>query len=355
MASEIWGDEDHVFVHVPSNAAGKNRNARVFSTMDGSELESRPVPDRRNRVRTFGRYVLSWNYDVTGEIPTNLHQIVQRVLDAKFSNIRPNSIPADARQVLVNRIQLKDIFDRDKTAEWERTFAFDARATFVNDHEIAVYDPVAKRLQIFSILDGEPIVDYELKTGLKKVDSISVERRAGLYIATLSEESDGRRGGKVTYQPLTPKKLANMEVYGFDESGEMVWGVPAKLVDFYQPPYYAADLPILVFIRKTPATPKRKLETVILDARDGHVILTDSSFLDGSHFQVRGDQELNQVRVRVPTTGGGWKLEFTDSPRSPSPPYGYATDTTRVSAGSLPGSNPLPVSHSREEPVLGDE
>ena len=68
----------------------------------------------------------------------------------------------------------------------------------------------------------------------------------------------------------------------------------------------------------------------MLDVRDGHVILTDSSDKQGRFFQVVGDRELNQVHIRVPSAAEGWTLEFTEQPRSPSPPYGYATNTKRA-------------------------
>lgn len=347
MAAEVWGDPKHIFAHVPASATGENRNARVFSTMDGTELESRPVADQSHRVRTFDQYILSWSYDVIGEVPKDVDDIVQRVLDAKINSIRASAIPPNARQVLVNRLQLKDVFDRTKTAEWTHTFAFEARAAFVNDHEVAVYDPVAERLQVFSIRDGQPIVDYHLKTKLAKVDAIRVERRAGLYVATLSQESTGRGTGNVVLYKAVPSanraKLADMEVYAFDDEGEMVWGVPARLKDFVQPIHFARDIPVLIYLRQkevSKTTPKRRLETVVLDVRDGHVILTDSNRQDGQVFHVRGDQELSQVHLRVPSVIGGWTLEFTENPRSPSPPYGYATNIRRNTPDGLVSGEP---------------
>ena len=237
--------------------------------MDGSELESRPVADQPNRVRTFERFVLSWSYDVVGDVPDDVSQIVDGVLNASIDNARRGAIPPNARQVLVNRLQLKDIFSRDKAAEWRRTFSFDSKAAFVNDHEIAVYDPEAARLQIFSIRDGEPIVDYPLRTELKQVDSVRVEKRLGLYVATLFEETDGRRSGNVMYQPvrsLDRTKLANMEVFCFNDSGEMVWGAPARLKDFMQPLHFADEVPVLVYVRSkgvSKSAPRFQLEAVL--------------------------------------------------------------------------------------------
>ena len=62
---------------------------------------------------------------------------------------------------------------------------------------------------------------------------------------------------------------------------------------------------------------------MILDVRDGRAVVEDSSLLDGLTFQVRGDLELNQIQLRVPATKGKWKLDFSDEPRPPAPPYGY--------------------------------
>lgn len=327
MEAEIWGDDQHIFVHVPETLPGFVRNARVFATIDGRELESRPVPDQKNRIRTAGRYVLAWDYDASGPLP-DPEVVLQDVLKSDVTTIRPSARTEVTSDPLTDRIQLIDLLDPSQEPVWQKRWSVGARGTFVDDSTMAIYDPGMSRIEVFSIRDGRTIVDYKVDIDFGKVDVIRAERRSGMFVVTLGENTTGRSGGKTIHRSPNPMvKLSNMAVYTFNEEGEMVWGAPAKLKDFMQGEFFASDVPVLIFMRRDETKPKRELQTVILDVRDGHVVHLDASPLEGNTFQVRGDRELNEVQVRVPANKGSWKIEFTDEPRAPSPPYGYASAT----------------------------
>ena len=74
---------------------------------------------------------------------------------------------------------------------------------------------------------------------------------------------------------------------------------------------------------------KRSVQSVVLDARDGHVIHADDKPESLQTFHVRGERDSQEIRLRLPSTGGAYRLTFTDEPRSPTPPYGYHARTTR--------------------------
>lgn len=327
MEAEIWGDDQHVFVHVPEALPGFSRNARVFATIDGRELESRPVPDQMNRIRTAGRYVLAWDYESSGPLP-DPEVVLQEVLKSDATMISPADRAAVKDEPLLDRIQLIDVLDPSQQPVWQKRWPVGARGAFVDDSTMAIYDPGLSRIEVFSIRDGRTIVDYRVELDFGRVDAIWAERRAGMLVVSLAENTTGRSGGKTIHRSPNPMvKLANMAVYAFNDTGEMVWGSPAMLKDFMQGEFFASDVPVLIFMRRDETKPKRELQTVILDVRDGHVVHLDASPLEGNTFQVRGDRELNEVQVRVPANKGSWKIEFTDEPRAPSPPYGYASAT----------------------------
>lgn len=328
MTSEVWGDEDYVFVHAPGKPLGNDRNARVFSTMDGRELESRPVPGQRSRLRMFGQRALSFDWNVGGELP-DPEDVLQLMLSSELKSISNAKapVPDDA---MVHSIQMKDLLKRGNAASWRKELGAGSKAALIGNSELAVYDPREKKIQILRLDNGELIVDHPVEMGDANVRSIHVEKRAGMYVVTLGENTTRKPGGKTIYKSPggTQTRVSNLFVYTFDQQGELAWEVPAKLKNFIQGRFFADDVPIMVFMRVDQSKSKQ-LQTVILDVRDGHVLHMHTGPFVGSAFQVRGDLERNEVFVRVPASDGNWKIEFTDEPRAPAPPYGYATQTKR--------------------------
>jgi hypothetical protein len=127
-----------------------------------------------------------------------------------------------------------------------------------------------------------------------------------------------------------------MEVYAFDaQTGEVRWPAPAKLSNYTPMDFIAPELPILVFMRRAETTPKKRMETLVLDARDGREILAAGGDLDARTFDVHADREVHRIQLHAPSVDGSWSLTFSDEPRPPSPPYGNATAVTRPNTGPL--------------------
>ena len=128
----------------------------------------------------------------------------------------------------------------------------------------------------------------------------------------------------------------------------MVWGIPARLKNFQLLPFTAFDVPIVMFGRQNEQA-RRTFETVVLDTRDGHAALADSDPYTGSQgYEVKAHRDSGQVDLVLPAQNVAWTLEFSDDPRAPSIPYGYAADVSKKSGqgvGSIiktliPGASP---------------
>jgi hypothetical protein len=341
LNAEIWGDAQTVFVHAPSSKdASGDKNVRVFSTLDGTEFESHPAPPQNQRVRMRGRYVLAWAYDVPGDLPKDIDATVREIIRPDRDVVEvPEEQQGQQQELLTHRLQLIDILDRHNTEVWSRRFSLDAKAAFISEDELAVFQPSKNKLQVISTIDGTLKTEATLTCDLEVINNFKVERRAGLLIVTFAKNTDGRdESGKIKYKSPAGR-LTHLEVHAITPEGEPAWGVPAKLNNFVSPTHYASDLPILVYVRRSEPernqAGKRQLQTVILDARDGHVITTAENQADSQNvFHIRGNQELQEVRMRVPSLNGATRLTFTDKPRPPSPPYGYGSATTRQQAGT---------------------
>lgn len=341
MGAEVWGDDDYVFVHLPGRIPGQDSNARVFSMLDGSELESRPVPDQRWRIRNFGRYVLSWTYEIPGDVSQDVDAVLDHILrfENNIENIRDEAPPEVVRRVLVNRIQLNDIFSG-RSFEWAHTFEFGARATFVDEDKIAVFEPRRQRFSMFSVLSGKMLIDQSIDVTLSRVDRLHVERRAGRYLVRLSADTNGRIGDKVKFTPLNNLlKTQDIELFAFDLAGEPVWKHPARLHHFMPADFPGEDIPFVVFMRRLEdGAPKRQLHTIVLDARDGSKIHESTEQADGSTFHVRADGAKHEVELRLPSLKGAVTLTFTDEPRDASAPYDQYQSPKRQSNKNLLGT-----------------
>ena len=329
LSGEVWGDDQFVFVQPTIANPQGGSNVRVFSTLDGTEHASRPLARREHRVRMFGRHVLTWHYDVLGDIPQDMDKVVREI-------IRPDrdvvEVPEKVGNLMVHRFQLTNLLEPRSPAVWTRTVGINSKAKIVGENDLAIYDPDNERFQLFSLITGELIVESELKPSLDRIDSFDVDQRAGLYIVTLEKYSNGvntQTGSKMFSSPNSRAgKLSDLEVHAFGSDGTAAWGVPAKLKNFVALRNYAREVPILVYVRRMNQG-KRSVQSVVLDARDGHVIHADDKPESLQTFHVRGERDSQEIRLRLPSTGGAYRLTFTDEPRSPTPPYGYHARTTR--------------------------
>ena len=328
VEAEIWGNDEFVFAHVDQRYSGGGGNARVFSVFDGAELESRPAPQQGQRVRTYGQYVLTWKRDIGHEL--DLNHDPNELVDDLFQ--RPDT-QQDPKQKLAvrNLFEFRDLFNRKKRFEWSRSYSDRARAMWLSYDELAIYDVEDGNFEIISILDGESVIQTKIETELDRVDTLWVKRHGGLYVVSLGQNSDGTVQGDVRYKsPVAIQSLQNLEVRAFSDTGEMVWGVPARLVNFRQLPTHLDGIPLILFARKNEADAnrsKRLFETVALDVRDGRLAFQSSDLYDaGSDFRLSGRIGESQVELLLPSQNGKWTLTFTDEPRAPSTPYGYATN-----------------------------
>ena len=328
VESEVWGDEEYVFVHVDQRFSNGSNEARVFSVLDGSEVGQRMVPSQVSRVRMFGRYVVSWKKDVGPEFQKNFDP--NRVVEGILQTGDRREADRRDRSAFGNHFEMRNVMNAARRIEWSRDYSNLAKAAWVGYSELAIYDPRDGRFEILSVLDGETRVLTKIETQLSSVDAIHVQKKTGLYVLAMGENSDGKVRGEVRYRsPISIRPLQNIELYAFSERGEMVWGVPARLSHFRQLPIFADGLPLLVFARQNEVDAsrrKREFETVVLDVRDGRLLFEDrGTYRGSSRFRCTGRVGDEKIELQLPSQQGIWTLQFSREPRSPSLPYGYET------------------------------
>lgn len=340
VEAEVWGDDEFVFAHVDERHGGGN--ARVFSVMDGSELESRPTPGQANRIRTYGRYVLTWKKDVGHVFDRDIDPIreVGDILKPKPGNPTEEGrlFGPKPKVGVKNLFEFRDLFNRTRRFEWSRSYGDQARACWVSHTDLAIFDPADGKFEIISVLDGKSLVLSTIETRLPRVDSLTVKKQAGLYIVTLGQNSDGKVNADIQYKsPVSVEPLQNLEVYAYSSNSEMVWGVPARLSNFLQLETHADGVPLALFARMHEVDArrsKREFETVAIDVRDGHLAFQDTGLFQGDNkFKLTGRQGEPQVELTLPSRNGKWMLTFTDEPRAPTLPYGYATNQSATRRG----------------------
>ena len=381
IESEIWGDDELVFAHMPESPnGGGGGKARVFSVFDGRELPMRTVPKQINRLRTFGRHVVSWQYVAGASLKldpdADTNKVVDDILKAKPLIIKESS--GNKKSAFSNRIEMRNVVDR--TRVWSRNYHFDARAAWINQTDLAIFDPMAQKVEILDVMTGEKILEGKIETDLPKVDTLEVKVIAGLYTVILGQKSQGI-GEKGTVQFRAPSSLAglkNYEVHAFAKPtqggaedrtadqgpSEMLWGIPAKIDNHQLLPTHAGALPILVFARKHEARgsrSKRLFETIVIDVRDGRSIFSDAAtYTGGSKFSVTGQRGTSAIDLTLPPQEGAtWTLRFTDKPRPPAPPFGYETEQSKPEGKNpfdfLPSSLPssLPGAEDADDDIFG--
>lgn len=343
IEAEVWGDDEFVFVHVPARYPNGGGNARVFSVFDGEELESRFTPDQPNRVRTYGQYVLTWKRDIGQPLDLNLDQepVVEDILKAKDPTL-PKPQERASSNGFAHRIELRDLFKRGQAFEWSRSYTDLARAVWLSHSELGVYDPGTRKLEVISVPNGRIVFETEIETDLARVDFLKIEKRADLFVVILGRQTDGRVGKQIKYRsPIAAQPLRELETYAFSSDGQMVWGVPAKLMQFLPLVTLAPEVPLLLFARIEEASggrAKRRFDAVALDVRDGHLAFSDNgTYVGNSALKLAGQPGETQAELVLPAQNSKWTLEFTDEPRAPALPFGY-TPKPPAKIKSLPKS-----------------
>ncbi|MEZ6118642.1 MAG: hypothetical protein R3C28_19035 [Pirellulaceae bacterium] len=278
--SEVWGDDQVIIV------ADDKRTCRIFSAIDGSEIQETSVPDAERRWTTLGRYVLTWD-----DVHSNGTQIWQlRMYDPISQKI-----------------------------EWELPCEMGTRG-FVLDGLVALVTH-AGDFRLVRLEDGQVLATHPLDLSNRKLNRIQLIRSAGSQVLlACCLEMLGQRD---ELNALDSEKMEDAFYFAVDvDSGELTWPSPAYIEAYGVPVDQPESLPAMVFRRRQRDDNRRwKTSAVWIDKRDGHLLYQydDHDNRSNPSFQVVGVPETNTITYPMPD-GRTYELQFTEDPRAPQGP-----------------------------------
>jgi outer membrane protein assembly factor BamB len=303
-AADLLNDDDVVCV-----GTADGRRSVVMSMIDGRVLHEIDLPDRRRRLVTCGRHVLS-----IGQIDGNAEGGID------------HTVPLEAL----------DVATRSTTRLGE--FAGGARACPFAPGMVAVLEP-AGGLTVLDVVGQRVAFRTQLPAMPPALDLVEVrlwEDRL-LVCAGRREEPDGDQQDRHAIAPLQQMLIAGVAnqpldfcVWAVDlGSGAVLWDVPATVARHCLLAGQPAGLPVLAFARQIQRHHDREstyLSVLCLDKRTGHAVLEDDRIPAQPHLlfgcDVVGDPARHRITVRE--HGGDPQrvtLEFTGGPLPPRPPH----------------------------------
>jgi outer membrane protein assembly factor BamB len=256
--SEIFGDEEHLFVVAPSST-----QALVLRTSDGEHVATRPFPQGESLLSTSGRQTIAWN--AGGEKGT---------------------------------LAAVDVLSG-KTV-WKHEFAAASKFDIVKDEEIAVLEPQG-RLAILSIADGALHIDSPVAPD-DALAQITVRRSAERYIVLTNHPHNNQNNVQTAILGFD-NRLINGMAYGFDRrTGEKVWATPIEqqAVELSQP----EELPLLVFTVRTyrlfqqgQIRSRNQFSLAILDTNTGRIVHEHEGNEALAPFQIEADRRKELIDV----------------------------------------------------------
>lgn len=304
---EVFGNAEHLFL-----ADKSGQNSLQLRTLDGSTVGPCKLPPRDRILAVNGPKFL-----------------------------------ASESQTGKNRLYLLDALSGEKKAlgDYSVSKIHGTTRLFPLDKQtlaLATQDEQAGfgRFEVFSLETGERLsktlfpIDGRTPQEAKLKDA-RLLRSADRYFLFVQNANVSRDNNNVTYSNGVydgqSNSLWNGQVHAFDrQSGEAAWPVPAALKQHALWPTQPTDLPVLVFARLAQRQRNRSQQTVsvlCLDKLTGRVVYqSDELRGQAPGLELSADSEKQQVRIAVPdNNGNGWgsviRLEYTNLPRPPEPPY----------------------------------
>jgi outer membrane protein assembly factor BamB len=282
------------------------RGSPVLSMRDGRLMHTADVPQRRQRLATHGRRIVTL-------VPLDGGAVAERV-----------------------RIDIVDPVDREARSVGE--FSGESRAAMIGFEQLAVVEPSGD----FSVIDlpaGGVAVRARLTDLPAKPHSLYVAAWQDRYLAFVggdekevsSEAEDGilspLHGILMSGETAPPMSGA---VWAIDRAdGRLLWPVPATVrrhcLHLAQP----TELPVLVFCRQSRARGdggRPWLSLLCLDKRTGHAVFEEDRIPVKPHLfvgcEVAGDSVDHTITIRGANgTTRPITLQFTAAPMPPRPPF----------------------------------
>jgi outer membrane protein assembly factor BamB len=295
--SEIFGDEDYLFVFPPDKD-----EASVYRAGDGQLLGTRKVPKSRfpgnfyfdgsgmssalvnAGVEYLGRYALTWGQ-------------------------------ADGVLAYFDPWLKKPVWP-------SRKFAASSHVSLVGCEAVGVLEP-SGHFVLVALADGRTIADLQLEVRPQfPATDLLVTRMGDEYIVVANDNRV--LGNGMEDQNVQPPQgafcymLRRARIYALDLNGKSIWPAPVDVDHQYFIVSQPARLPVLLFgsiqydNRNGRMTMRSSL--VAVDRRDGRIVFDEPSRgpMRGIGVDIRGDPA--DKNVRVVTNNENVTLTFTDKP-----------------------------------------
>lgn len=318
--SELVCDDDFACACTPDGDG-----STVVSMIDGRLVRTCTVPNRRQRIATSGRRIVS---------------VVQP--EGSFSGEPSETVRIEAIDPV--------------TLEREVFGEFPGRSRTVMDgaERLLVLAPDGT-LTALECGRGRVFVARlpEMPTRFEHLHVVSVPGRH-LVVAGAHEPGDLEQAAAAQIasagEDLTPPLSG--AIWSVDRStGEPLWPAPATIERHAIPLHQPADLPILLLVRRHPDREIARSEVVCLDARTGHALFQQDVEHGPQHggggFELAGNPDDGTIALVEAATGRRIELAFTGAAIPPQSPF-------RVSArrpADTPGMRARLL--ERLAPVLG--
>ncbi|MCC9604444.1 PQQ-like beta-propeller repeat protein [Blastopirellula sp. JC732] len=207
--------------------------------------------------------------------------------------------------------------------------------------QVAILEPNGQ-FHVFNLADGKKLIDAKLHDApeLGQRDSqIKIVEGADDFqlIVTTSRKESRFTSKSIPYNSKEPAGPVS-RVYSFSRSdGQLQWQTPEPIRDFHLiEAEQSPRLPVLAFASRQNRIDKKAHEAIVLlvDRRDGRVLLRDGQTDHTATYQLFGDPENQTLRVLL--TKMSFSLNFTAAPAPPAP-----------SGSSLPAITYPPVEEKR--------
>jgi outer membrane protein assembly factor BamB len=327
--SELFGDDERVFALPPDQT-----EALVFRALDGQFLGKRAIP----------RVAPEQNVAIRYQNP-NLKYLPLSQTCAAF--VRGNLLlwykdPASNQRLLrlYDPWQQKDVWP-----EGARKFHAQAVADDWRGEVVAVWEPDG-HIAMFSLPDGRPMADAQLKTGTPPAPanfnsgiqpSLLVLKYLDRYLL-VHHSPDPNNPNPKNAQPLPGTVLQQPMyrgwVYAFDKHGKVVWPEPVFIEGQHLPADQPSLLPVLTFACQQYLRPagsggtRYQMSVLCIDKRTGQKF-DPLAGLDGNAaaqpvntlgaLELAGDPQEHSLEMRMPQSTV--VLTFTDktAPAAPAP------------------------------------
>ncbi len=309
---EIFGDREMIFVVAPGSD-----EARVLSTIDGSEIGKRIVKVAERRWTTLGRNVLAWETQSDG-----VH------------------------------LTLFDAWSQQEI--WAGVVAADTKGALVDLEEVALFESPGK-LTIRSLADGKLRLDTSIPAADEtdkesRVISLTVLASRGQYLALLNQTTTRADAMPNTnIQPvgshIVSAGIVHGRLFAFDRAtGQSQWQVPAFISQYGLPQDQPSESPLLIFLRNLNPSgsvgSKYTTSLLVIDKRDGRAVIdTAAAAMQSNSYEVLADADRKTVSLTLwsPPTTKTIVMQLTDDPQPPAPPAQTGTRSS-TSVGALPGN-----------------